>query len=196
MKIALKPAIKNYYDSQELSKTQLKKLQRLQKKHTQKAKPPSPKFLWWPVVATGVLSLSLGYMLFPNNEHRLKKQLVEQISVVQNHNLNPEIYLDSLASVKEKFPKLRFSPITAMPFKNTDWQPLGGRYCMLTQRMGLCILMQNKKTQQTLTWFQTPLENTQPMQIPVNTYKNGINIRIWSEKGIMQGMATSEMPAE
>lgn len=193
MKVKFKSAVKNYYESHQLSAQQLNQLQHLQKTSKRQKRSHSPKLLWWPIVATCALAVSLGFRFYPQDNYTIEKQIVNQMSVVQNHNLNPEIYLNSLDGLKEKFPKLGFSPLTSMPLNTSKWQLIGGRYCMLTARMGLCLLMQDKQTKQTLTWFQSPLDPNNQLQQPISTFKDGLSIRVWSEKGIVHGMATSEL---
>jgi len=218
MKQTLKQGVSSHYRDKKLSETQLEKLQQLQAEADKATK--QAKYSWfessrqwvsklldyfyrgdkatslklsWSISALAVafvLVIGIKASLLPS----LDEKVVREIAYNHNKQAAMEIKSAALADIGNYLNKLDFSLINSERFSSPEWQLLGGRYCSIQGHLAAQLRIRNNETGKEMTLYQTQL----PKQSPAISdghlgYDAGVKVELWSEKGLVLGLAQSEI---
>lgn len=190
MKSPLKEKIQNYYRKFRLSPEQLDHLIQLQKKRGRRD-PVSLLFkISFAALAASVFLLSL--YLFKSDELFTEK-IAKEVAYNHNKNMPMEIQTSSLDQIENYLSKLDFKLIRSERFTKPKWEIVGGRYCSIQGRLAALIKIVNKAEGTLYTLYQVPyfkgLDTVSTL--PLETYIDGIRVKIWREKGLLFALAES-----
>ena len=191
MERRFKAHIKDHFANVHLSNEQLCRLERLQ---TDSCTPSaSTRFMRSPMTRAALLLLMVGVAWFGIQQYRYTAavdRLVAEIAYNHNKQMGMEIESNAIETVKAFLTKLDFPLIATDRLPGDEWQLLGGRYCSLQGKLAAQLKLRQVETGDIYTLFQTARPAGMPVSSTIRqTYVNGIEVRLWSERGLLVGMA-------
>ncbi|WP_281560979.1 hypothetical protein [Thalassomonas sp. RHCl1] len=220
MKKTLKQDLANFYRDKKLSQKQLESLQQIQAKAGNNQLAGQGKASWFktllqlPVkmlnyfyqgdkasslkLSWSISALAVTFILVLGIRAGLQPSVDERIvsEIAYNHNKQTALEVKSatLADVGNYLTKLDFSLINSERFASSEWELQGGRYCSIQGNLAAQLRIKNKQTGKVMTLYQTKLPQHSPV-IPANHYgyDAGVKVELWLEKGLMLGLAQSEV---
>ena len=191
MEKRFKAHIKDYYERHHLSNEQVCKLEHLQADGC--CHSGSAKILRAPITRAALVILLLGAAWFGLQHYRNAAEvdrLVAEIAYNHNKQMGMEIESNAIETVKGFLTKLDFPLIASDRLPSDQWQLLGGRYCSLQGKLAAQLKVRQRDTGEVYTLFQTARPDGMPVNAPIRqTYLNGIEVRLWFERGLLLGMA-------
>ena len=188
----LKEEVKEYFAGFEISEQQLRSLQEREAEAHQENRKKV--LLNWGSLAVSMVTLILVVSYFyttSTNEFNLKS-LPSEISYHHNKQMNSKIMTSSISKMRKSLSKLDFSLITSEKLPPSKWKIIGGRYCSLQGRLAAQIKVKNLKKNKEYTLYQ--MARPPELEGPVESFQefhNGAKVKIWSENGLLLGMAGS-----
>ena len=194
MKRPIKEAWKKYYEQFSLSDSQANHLGKCLKESEIRAKTYRGSKAGAAVIATIVVGVILiGFNVYKNTFHWPTKGFIEEIAYNHNKNLNPEIVSSSLKEIRKYLTKLDFALVLSEALPANEWELLGGRYCSIQKKLAAQLRLRNRKNNIIYTWYQvSDVHASINIKEPYESYKDGVKVRIWVEKGIMHCLAGVE----
>ncbi|WDE09050.1 hypothetical protein SG34_030205 [Thalassomonas viridans] len=216
MKKPLKQELSNHYRDKQLSGEQLEKLHRLQANAGKAHMTGQGKASWlqrlskfldrfyegdkasslklsWSISALAVgfvLVLGIRAGLAPSQDEKV----VSEIAYNHNKQAAMEVKSAALSDVSNYLSKLDFSLINSERFASPEWQLLGGRYCSIQGSLAAQLRIRNTQTGKVMTLYQTKLPQYSPAIGDTHLgYDAGVKVELWSEKGLILGLAQSEV---
>lgn len=190
MKNPLKENIQNHYRKFGLSPEQLDHLIQLQKKRGGRD-PVSLLFkISSAALAASVLLLSL--YLFKSGE-LVTEKISKEVAYNHNKNMPMEIKTSSLDEIQNYLTNLDFKLIRSERFTKPKWELVGGRYCSIQGRIATQMEIKNKAEGKWYTLYQVPYfkDLDTVSTLPLETYIDGVRIKLWREKGLLLALAGS-----
>lgn len=190
MKHPLKENIQNHYRKFGLSSEQLDHLTLLQKNRGRRD-PVSLLFkISFAALAASVLLLSL--YLFKSVE-LVTERISKEVAYNHNKNMPMEIKTSSLDEIQNYLTNLDFKLVRSERFTKPKWELVGGRYCSIYGRLAALIKMENKAEGTLYSLYQVPYfkDLDTVSNLPLETYIDGIRIKLWREKGLLFALAGS-----
>ncbi len=190
MKNPLKEQVHKHYQNFELSSEQLDNLDQVQRERGERERSQLLFKASFTAMAASVLLLIL--YLFRGTVP-LPGEIAEEIAYNHNKQMKMEIKTSSLDPIQSFLSKVDFTIIQSEYLPAETWEIVGGRYCSIQGRLAVQMRVKNIMTGKTQTLYQVPyprdLENSKT--IPMDTYVNGVQVKIWKEKGLLLGLAGS-----
>ncbi len=191
----LKESIKEYYEKQNLSTTQLLQMQNIQKNlYSQYNRRRRPHNQW--AIAAGAVVLLFGLFIFFNTtSHRTYiAELISEIAYNHNRNLEMEIKSDSLKDIASYLSRLDFSLIYPARLPQDNWEMIGGRYCQLKGQFAAQIKLRNKSNQKNYTLYQIEkphdIKNIADLS---EHFAKGVKVNLWLERGLILALAGDDI---
>ncbi len=188
MKKPLKEQIHKHYQNFELSSEQLDNLDQVQRERGERERSQLLFKASFTAMAVSVLLLIL--FLFRGTAP-LTGEIAEEIAYNHNKQMKMEIKTSSIGPIQSFLSKVDFTLIQSEYLPTETWEIMGGRYCSIQGRLAVQIRVKNMITAKTQTLYQAPyprdLENSKTM--PMETYVNGVQVKLWKEKGLLLGLA-------
>lgn len=189
MKRNLKEGTQEHYQKFELSPTQLDNLNQLQRNGKDRERSQLWFKLSFAAMAVSVLLLSL--FLFRGTESPAGK-IAEEIAYNHNKNMQLEIKTSSIDDIQNFLSKIDFTLIQSKHLPNEHWELMGARYCSIQKKLAVLMKLKNQSDGKIQTLYQVPypedFKNNGHM--PFETYVNGVQVKLWEEKGLLLGLAT------
>lgn len=201
MKRPLKPALRDYFERQQLTPAQLERLQALA---AAAPAPPATGRLrrWVPALVASLLVAGVALLLWVARPQPVlpPQQMAERIAaeVVRNHlKMKPlDVTTDNMDKLRRYFTELEFVPVESQLLDATDVKLLGGRYCSI-QGVPAAQLRMAPADQGLQTLYQSeyradifgPLPHLERGETPLKVYHKGLQVRIWVEKGLLFALA-------
>lgn len=188
MKKPLKEQIHRHYRNFELSSEQLDTLGQVQRERGKRERSPLLFKASFTAMAASVLLLILylfrGTVPLPGG-------IAEEIAYNHNKQIKIEIKTSSIDQIQSFLSKVDFTIIQSERLPAKTWEIVGGRYCSILGKLAVQMRVKNLLTGKTQTLYQVPyprdLENSKTM--PMETYVNGVQVKLWKEKGLLLGLA-------
>lgn len=190
MNYPLKEQVKKYFDAHSLSEDQIQKLLERQKKAKEEIK--LKKLQVYAGLAVSVASLLVvSTYLFLNDQSELNiEHFPEEIAYHHNKQMSSEYKASSIKGLKKHLTKLDFSLADSELLPESEWEVLGARYCSLQGRLAAQIKIRNTREGEIYTLYQMDLpDNLDSKFTPFDEFHDGVRVRIWSEKGLLFGLA-------
>ena len=206
MKKPLKKAIQQHYKSMQLSDEQWTQLNQIQLK-TETSPETSPetkrnetkKWFIWGGAAAAIFLAAFQILQFtqlapfsPSPAADIRQQVIQEIAYNHNQRLESEISTASLPRIHNYLTRLNFSLIDSKLLPSEQWILLGGRYCSIQKQLAAQLHLTNSATQKRYTWYQLPMPGSFLLNEPYTVYHDGVKVKIWQEKGILNGLAGVE----
>ena len=190
MKNSLKENIQNHFRKSELSSEQLHYLTQLQKNRG--GMDPVSLLFKISFAAIAVSVLLLSFYLFKGGES-IAERVSKEVAYNHNKNMPMEIEASSLDQIQNYLIKLDFKLIQSESFSQSQWKLIGGRYCSIQGRMAAQLKIANKPEEKQYTFYQVPYSKDlgKFSTLPLETYIDGIRIKLWREKGLLLALAGS-----
>ena len=194
MKKPIKEAWKKHYEQFGLSDSQTNQLEKCLKESEIRTKTYRGSKVGAAVMAAIVVGVILiGFNVYKNTFHWSAKELIEEVAYNHNKNLNPEIVSSSVKEIRQYLTKLDFALVLSEALPTNEWELLGGRYCSIKNRLAAQLRLRNRKNNIIYTWYQVSDVHTLiNINEPYESFKDGVKVRIWVEKGIMHSLAGIE----
>ena len=190
MKKTLKENIPEHYQRFELSPTQLDKLDQLQR--NRKGRERSQLWFKFSFAAMAVSVLLLSLFLFRGTES-IAEKIAEEIAYNHNKNMQLEIKTASIDDIQNFLSKIDFTLIQSKHLPSEHWELMGARYCSIQGKLAVLMKLKNQSDGKTQTLYQVTypedFKNNGPM--PFETYVNGVQVKLWREKGLLLALAGS-----
>ncbi|MBT3980842.1 MAG: hypothetical protein HOE90_05770 [Bacteriovoracaceae bacterium] len=171
---SFKNQIKNYYQSKELSASQLERLQG----------KSSMSLLW---SAGAGLAISCFALLIFFSTAKIENQIVDEIVYNHGKNLSVEISSSDLIKIGKALPKLDFTLAQSSRLPPGKWKVLGARYCSIQGKIAAQLKLENISNGHVYTLYQTHL--TKEMKgIDHKDQVSGASVQLWTEKGLLMGL--------
>ncbi len=191
MEKMFKTHLKDLFGKYRLSKEQLCRLEQLQAGDC--VRRGSGHFLRTPWAMAAMAMLVLGAVWIGWQQYRTTmevKQLMAEIVYNHNKQMAMEIESDTIEVVKSFLTKLDFPLIATDRLPPDQWQLLGGRYCSLQGKLAAQLKLRQVGSGDIYTLFQTVcppgIAETGTL---TSSYINGVEVQLWSERGLLLGMA-------
>ena len=190
MKNPLKENIQNHYRKFELSSEQLDHLTQLQKNRGRRDPVALLFKISFAALVASVLLLSL--YLFKDAES-IAERLSKEVAYNHNKNMPMEIKTSSLDQIQNYLIKLDFKLIQSERISPSKWELVGGRYCSLQGRMAALMKIVDKPGGKGYTFYQVPYfkDLDKVSTLPLETYIDGIRVKLWREKSLLLALAGS-----
>lgn len=188
MKEPLKQQIHKHYQNFELSSEQLDILDQIQRERGERKR--SQLLFKASFAAMAVSVLLLAFVLF-RGAGVLTEEIAEEIAYNHNKQMKMEITTPTIDKIQSFLSKVDFTIIQSEYLPVETWKIAGGRYCSIQGRLAVQIRVINMTTGKNQTLYQVPypksLENFKAMMTA--TYVNGVQVKLWKEKGLLLGLA-------
>lgn len=187
MKRTLKESVREHYQKFELSPTQLDDLNQLQRDRKRRESFQ----LWFKLSFAGMAAsiLLLSLFLFRGTES-LPEKVAEEIAYNHNKNAPLEIKTSSIEDIQNFLSKIDFTLIQSKYLPTENWELVGARYCSIQGKLAVQMKLKNQSEGKTQTLYQAPypeeFKNNGPKAL--ETYINGVQVKLWSEKGLLLGL--------
>lgn len=220
MKQPMKPidkALKDYYAEKELSEEQLDRLMALQtesdstqlnrevpnlvsnKPFTKTIKILTRLFQnlsGYRIAAyatTCVLLIGLILLLNLFNQTSLTQRVMDEIAYNHRQEMPVEVAANSISVIGQYLNRLSFSLISPQSLAENGWQLIGGRYCSINGKLAAQLKVRNISENKVYTLYQASTEGklVQPDASLKSSTVNGVKVLIWSEQGLLLGLASS-----
>ncbi len=174
----LKKEIKKYYKAVNISEGQFEKIDKINKN-------PDIFLLNFKRYSVATVFASFFIFIFYSKENRLEKIATE---VIYNHNkkLPSEFLVDKIVDLNSRLLKLDFKLQSSI--KISEYTILGGRYCSIQGSIAAQIKMKHDGHFSTL--YQSRSMGIGEGHLPYFLVKNGVEVSIWVEEGILFAKAT------
>lgn len=190
----LNKIMREHINEKSLSSNQIDALLSLQNKEiTKPNKFFSPAYRWGGSAAVFILAISSVLYLSLSPDVALDQRIGSEVA--KNHiELKPlEIQTASIQEVRKFLTKLNFSPIESELLKGSTKTLIGARYCSIQGVTAAQLRLQDSKTGQVQSLYQTiydpkvfsGLPELRENQKPVTIYSKGFSVDIWVEKGLL-----------
>ena len=210
MKIKLKDAIRDHFESQTLSADQLAKLRNVIEHHS---KPHSDDRqredrtwrLYWLVSAMSLVLIASTLIIWNYKSEDMSELIARE--VVQNHvYLKPlDIESGELTEVSEFFSVLGFTPQNSRHVPGLTTRLKGGRYCSVQSVPAAQIRLNTPNHENLDTMYQLKydpeifghLPIVENGESPLQSLVSGVEVEIWVENGLLNVFASdSDAPEE
>lgn len=186
MKEPLKQKVHKHYQNFELSSEQLDNLDQIQRERGERKR--SQLLFKASFAAMAVSVLLLAFFLF-RGATILTGEIAEEIAYNHNKQMKMEIKTSSIDQIQSFLSKVDFTIIQSEYLPVETLKIVGGRYCSIQGRLAVQIRIINLTTGKNQTLYQVPypkdLENSKTR----STYVNGVQVKLWKEKGLLLGLA-------
>ncbi len=187
----LKENIKNIYNDKNLTSDQLDNLFAIQDKKEVKSRSKFSNIFSMQIFALfSVLLISFVSLRTFKNKVNIEEAIIQEIAYNHNKQMSPELLSADLASVQGHLKSLNFSLVDSSKLKHLTL--VGGRYCSIQGKVA-AQLKYKASAAGTSTVYQTVMpKGLKDKQF--NNYEGdyqGVHVKIWHEKGILFGVATS-----
>lgn len=190
----LNKIIREHINEKSLSSNQVNALLSLQKKEIIK---PNKFFystnIWIGTAAAFILVISNVLYLSFSPDVAMDQRIGNEVA--KNHiELKPlEIQTTSIQEVRKFLTKLNFLPIESELLKGSSKTLIGARYCSIQGVTAAQLRLQDSKTGEVQSLYQTIYEprvfsglpELKENQKPVTIYSKGFSVDIWVEKGLL-----------
>lgn len=191
MKSTMKDSAKIYFESYNLSSEQLNQLESVEREHVyQKSRTLKQKNWFFPVVALAAGVFMVMFYSQKNDESPSPDGIANEIAYFHNKTLSPEFVGNSIHEISPHFSKLDFQLVNSGNNEISDLKLVGGRYCSINKQLAAQLRLISSDSQTPITWYQLPLpvkQNKFPKRVEI--YSNGIKVIMWTEKGVLHGLA-------
>lgn len=190
----LKNAVRQHIERESLSAKQLESLLLLQNdKIKNKTNIFNMQYRWSAVAAALFIALGNLFYFVMAPDLTLNQRIGSEVA--KNHlNLRPlEIKTSSIEEIRGFLSNLGFSPVESVLLKGSSKTLIGGRYCSIQGVRAAQLRLQDSKTGQIQSLYQTvydknvfyDLPELKENQKPITIYSKGLAVDIWVEKGLL-----------
>lgn len=184
----IKEEIHQHYQGFELSSEQLDNLGQVQREQGERERP---QLLYKASFAAMAVSVLLLILFLFRGTVPLTGVIAEEIAYNHNKQMKTEIKTSSINQIQSFLSKVDFTIIQSDYLPAETWEIAGARYCSIQGRLAVQMRVKNMMTGKTQTLYQVPyprgLDNSKTM--PMETYINGVQVKLWKEKGLLLGLA-------
>jgi hypothetical protein len=187
----LKQNIKDIYQEKMLNDKQLDELFTLQDKGRKSFF--SYLFTRPLITSCAVLFICFISIFTYNQQGSLEERILQEIAYNHNKQMQPELMTKDLAEVQGFLKSLNFALVDSSKLKKLAL--VGGRYCSIQGKVA-AQLKYKSASNKASTIYQTVLPkklNTKYFKEYQGSYQ-GVHVKMWHEKGILFGIATSDTP--
>jgi len=202
-----KQQVQQSMQSPSLSAEQLAQLDQLQERHKQTNKPqpslPQPSFIGFGVAATILILIIGSVTLFQPSDNM--PQLIAN-EVAGNHiKLKPlEISSSNMKDIRRYFTQLDFKPVKPVALTSFEQSLTGGRYCSIQGITAAQLRMQNPKTGNLQSLYQTVYNKKKFKELPdinkgqkaLTVFTKGIAVDIWVENDLLFALTRDQKAEE
>jgi len=189
VKRTLKESTREHYQKFELPPAQLDHLNQLQR--GPKSRERSQLWFKFSFAAMAVSVLLLSLFLFRGTES-IAGKIAEEIAYNHNKNIQLEIKTSSIDDIQNFLSKIDFTLIQSKYLPAGNWELVGARYCSIQGKLAVLMKLKNQSEGKTQTLYQVPypedFKKNGPK--PLETYVNGVQVKLWREKGLLLGLAS------
>jgi len=191
MTYRLKEIIKVYYAKHNLSTTQLRQMQNIQKSLDSQYSRRHTSRNHWAIAVMAVVLLFGSYIFYSTTSHRTYvAELIGEIAYNHNKNLEMEIKSNSLNKIASYLSRLDFTLIHPARLPQDNWEMIGGRYCSLKGQFAAQLKLLNKENQKNYTLYQIEkpyrIKNIADFK---DHFAKGVKVHLWLERGLILALA-------
>tara|TARA_R110002072_G_scaffold1989_2_gene16359 strand:+ start:77589 stop:78158 length:570 start_codon:yes stop_codon:yes gene_type:complete len=185
----LKNLMHKHYESKNLSEDQLENLMNIQKEEvTDVAKNRKQYRLAYLLSAVATILIIFG-LNFNNFSH---KSIPQEVAYNHLKQMPVEIKTNNISLVRTGLTKLDFNIIASHNMKLEGYELVGARYCSIQGRIAAQLRYQHKVTGKFSTLYQVSKDSNNQSSIDKVEFIDGVEVKGWSEKGLILLKATSE----
>jgi hypothetical protein len=122
------------------------------------------------------------------------RQVIDEVAYNHNKQMTMEVKSANLAEVTNYLSKLGFSLISSKLLPTTKWDLLGGRYCSIHGKLAAQLKVRNREDNRIYTLYQALLPEQMADINQLEDYADGVNVKLWREKGLLLGLAGNPQP--
>lgn len=190
MKGTLKDYTKEHYEAFKLSPRQLDQLESMERQFSRKANTRlSSNKLFWPFSAL-VAGIFIIVFSLPQQEAFSPDHIANEIAYNYNKTLSMEFKGNSIPEIRRHFNKLDFNLVNSSNNRISNLRLVGGRYSSINKQLAAQLRLSERNNQSQMIWYQIPIPS-EKLDLPkeVEYYQNGVRIIMWTEKGVLHGLA-------
>ncbi len=196
-RVKLSKALKQHFAGQQLSGQQLARLQRLQQSTEEASDPVAPGdrsrqrvgHYRWPLSAVAAAMLAIVLSVWFYRPGPAVERVVAEIAYNHNQAIAVEVESGSIPVLDRQLSRLEFALIASARLPESEWQLLGGRYCMINGRLAAQIKVRQLSKDRIYTLYQASLPKGLSNLNATEQLADGVRVRLWREQGLLLGLA-------
>ena len=190
MKGQLKDLTKKHYEAYQLSPRQLDQLKATEQRFSGQINHTFiQNKLFWPLSAL-VAGIFIVVFSLPQQDDFSPDRIANEIAYNYNKTLSMEFKGNSIPEIREHFNKLDFNLVNSSNNRISNLRLVGGRYSSINKQLAAQLRLAKQKGHSQMIWYQIPLTSKKmKLNKEVEFYQNGVRIIMWTEKGVLHGLA-------